>query len=141
MLALSMTVAVGTLNGILFYANILAANADTYFFPFMTPNFVTVFISWLNLDISFDVCFYVNADDGLFINLDQPYKALSFPVYIILVIIVIVASERSSKFAKIISKGNPVAVLATMVLISCAKLNSQCNPCIIFSDIYIPTTC
>ena len=32
MLALNMTVAVGTLNGILFYANIVAANADTHFF-------------------------------------------------------------------------------------------------------------
>ena len=32
MLALNMTVAVGTLNGILFYAHIAAANVDTYFF-------------------------------------------------------------------------------------------------------------
>ena len=31
MLALNMTVAVGTLNGILFYANIVSANVDTYF--------------------------------------------------------------------------------------------------------------
>ena len=33
----------------------------------------------------------------------------------------IVASEYSSKFAKIIGKGNPVAVLATMILLSYAK--------------------
>jgi hypothetical protein len=32
MLALNLTVAVGTLNGILFYANIVAANSETYFF-------------------------------------------------------------------------------------------------------------
>ena len=51
MLALNMTVTVGTLNGILFYANIVAANADTYFFAFTTPDFTTMFISWLNLDI------------------------------------------------------------------------------------------
>ena len=51
MLALNVTVAVGTLNGIFFYANIVAANADTYFLPFKTPDFVTVFISWLNFDI------------------------------------------------------------------------------------------
>ena len=57
MLALNMTVAVGTLNGILFYANIVAVNADIYFLPSTTPNFVTVFISWLNLDIGFDACF------------------------------------------------------------------------------------
>ena len=123
MLALNTTVAVGTLNGILFYANIVAANADTYFLPFTTPDFVTVFISWLNLDISFDICFR-----GLIftdIHRDEVYKALLqliFPAYIIsLVFIVIVASHYSSKFAKLIGKGNPVAVLATMILLSYAR--------------------
>ena len=57
--------------------------------------------------------------------MDQLYKALlvlAFSVYVILlVIIVIVTSECSSKFAKIIGKGNPVAVLATMILLSYAK--------------------
>ena len=119
MLALNMTVAIGTLNGILFYAHIVAANADTYFLPFTTPNLVTVFISWLNLDTGFDACFFDK-------NEARVYKALlqlTFPAYIIfLVIIVIMACERSSKFAKIISKGNPVAVLATMILLSYAKL-------------------
>ena len=59
MLALNMTVAVGTLNGILFYANIVAAKSDTYFIPFSAPNIVSMFISWLNLDIGIDVCFKV----------------------------------------------------------------------------------
>ena len=117
MLALNMTVAVGTLNGILFYANVVAARADTYFFPFKTHTFVTVFISWLNLDIGFDVC--------LFKEMNVVHKALiqlAFPTYIIiLVVAVIVASECSSRFAKLISKGNPVAVLATMILLSYAK--------------------
>ena len=125
MLALNMTVAVGTLNGILFYANIIAANADTYFWPFMTPDFVTVFILWLNLDIGFDACFYVKNDSTPQVDKALLYKALiqlAFPAYVIfLVIIVIVASECSSKFAKIIGKGNPVAVLATMILLSYAK--------------------
>ena len=116
-----MTVAVGTLNGILFYAHIVAANAETYFFAFLTPHIVTVFISWLNLDIGFDVCLF----EGLH-PLIKPLTQLAFPAYIILlVIIVIVASECSSKFARIIGKGNPVAVLATMILLSYAKfLNS-----------------
>ena len=125
MLALNMTVAVGTLNGILFYANIVAANADIYFLPSTTPNFVTVFISWLNLGIDFDVCFTEDLNVRI-IAIEILYKSLlqlAFPVYVIfLVIIVIVASERSSKFAKIIGKGNPVAVLATMILVSLAKL-------------------
>ena len=90
----------------------------------MSPDFVTVFISWLNLDIGFDVCFFVE-NERLEIYPYHVYKALiqlSFPAYVIfLVVIVIVASECSSKFAKIIGKGNPVAVLATLVLLSYAK--------------------
>ena len=121
MLALNMTVAVGTLNGIFFYANIVAANADSYFSPFKSPDFVTVFISWLNLDIGFDICFSGSA----LVEKVHAFKALirlTFPAYVILlVIIVIVASEYSSKFAEIIGNGNPVAVLATMILLSCAK--------------------
>ena len=77
MLALNMTVAVGTLNGIIFYVNIVAAKADTYFLPFSTPVLVTVFISWLNLDIGFDVCFVANKPDNNneITNLAQLYKA------------------------------------------------------------------
>jgi hypothetical protein len=62
MLALNVTVAVGTLNGIFFYAHIVAANAETYSFPFKSPNFITVFISWLNFDIGFDICFTESVD-------------------------------------------------------------------------------
>jgi hypothetical protein len=122
MLVLNMTVAVATLNGILFYANIVAANADTYFFPFTTPNFITVFISWINLEIGFDICIF----DGTDYLTKGAIQFVFFPIYIVLlVIIMIVASECSSKFAKIISKlGNPAAVLATMILFSHAKLST-----------------
>ena len=121
MLALNLTVAVGTLNGILFFANTIVVNMDTYFAPFTSPNFVTVFISWLNLDIGFDVCF-INSTDNSVIRISKTLLQLVFPSYVIvLVIVVIVVSECSSKFAKMIGKGNPVAVLATMVLLSYSK--------------------
>ncbi len=104
------------------YTHIIATNADIYFSPFKTPNFVTVFISWLNLDIGFDVCFIGSESSEIahvFLSLTQ----LAFPAYVILlVVIMIVASEYSPKFAKVIGKGNPVAVLATMILLSYAKL-------------------
>ena len=127
-LALNMTIAIGTLNGILFYAHIVAANADTYFVPFKTPNFVTVFISWLNLDIGFDVCFSASAQTEV-VHVSRAFLQLAFPVYVTcLVIIIIVASEYFPKFAKIIGKGNPVAVLATMILISSAKFLNTVLP-------------
>ena len=69
MLTLNLTVAVGTLNEILFYANIVAANADIYFIRFLSSNnIVTVFISWLNLDIGFDVCILCTVKDRVHLN-------------------------------------------------------------------------
>ena len=122
MLALNLTVAIGTFNGILFYANTIAVNVDTYFAPFTSPNLVTVFISWLNLDIGFDVCFINSTNNVVVIHVSKALLQLVFPSYVIvLVVVVIVASECSSKFAMMIGKGNPVAVLATMVLFSYSK--------------------
>ena len=117
LLSFNLTVAVGTLNGIIFYANIVFANRSILL-PSSTPIFITIFISWLNLEIGFDTCFY----DGL----DTYWKTLlqlAFPAYVIfLVILVIVVSEYSNKFAQLIGKRNPVATLTTLILLSYAKL-------------------
>ena len=50
LLVLNMTVAVGTLNGLIFYANIIYAN-KSILLPFQESSLVTVFISLLNLEI------------------------------------------------------------------------------------------
>ena len=115
--AFNMTIAVGTLNGILLYGNLVILNADIYFLPFSSPNFVTVFISWLNLDIGFDFCLFEGMDRS-----DKSQVQLAFPAYIILlVVVVIIFSECSSKFARLVGNGNPIAVLATMILLSYSK--------------------
>ena len=116
-LALNFTVAVGTLNGIIFYANIIGANSNI-FFLYSTQNFLTVFLNWLNLEIGFDCCLYK--------GMDAHWKTLiqlAFPVYlIVLVLMVIVISEHSIKFAQLIGRMNPVATLATLILLSYTKL-------------------
>ena len=115
--ALNMTIAIGTLNGILFYCNVIIANRYTFFASFSSSNFVTVFISWINLDIGFDVCFFEGMDGSA-----KAMIQLLFPAYIfLLVIIVIILSEYSSKFSRLVGKGNPVAVLTTMILLSNSK--------------------
>ena len=117
LLALNLTVAVGTLNGIILYVNIVAANNHT-FLPFSTPNFLTVFIAWLNLDIGFDTCFFKGMDTYW-----KMLFQLVFPAYVIfLVVMVIFISEHSTRFARLISRKNPVATLATLILLSYAKL-------------------
>ena len=117
LLILNLTVATGTLNGIIFYANIVSSNSST-FFPPTVSKFVTFFISWLNLEAGFDSCFF----EGL----DAYWKTLLqlvFPSYIIfLVAVVIIVSEHSPRFAKMIGQRNPVATLATLILFSYTKL-------------------
>ena len=117
LLALNLTVAVGTINGIVLYANIVNANIST-FFPFTEPNYATVFIAWLNLELGIDNCFF----EGM----DMYWKILFqlvFPVYVIfLVVMVILISEHSTKFARLIGRKNPVATLDTLILLSYSKL-------------------
>ena len=114
---LNITVAVGTLNGLLFYANIVAANR-VVLLPYPEPNFITVFISWLNLELGIDVCYIEGLD-----TYTKTWLQLAFPIYIIfLVALLIVVSQYSSKLSQIIAKRNPVATLATLILISYGKL-------------------
>ena len=116
LLMLNLTVAVGTLNGIIFYANVLYN-----FIPSLSHSritFYSVFVSWLNLELGFDLCFFkgMNAYSKIWIE-------LLFPTYVIfLVIMIILVSEWSVRFSHLIGKKNPVATLATLILFSYTKL-------------------
>ena len=118
LLALNLTVAIGTLNGIIFYANIVYANNSVFLPSTERFNFITVFISWLNLDIGFDTCFFVGMD-----AYSKTLLQLAFPGYVFfLVFMVIIISKHSVRFSKLIGKRNPVATLATLISLSYAKL-------------------
>ena len=113
---LHLTVASGTLSGLIFYANIIQANHQV-FFPRATANLATHFISWLNLDLGMETCFY----DGMDIYAYSWLQFL-FPFYIWSIICAIILISRYSKtFAKILGH-NPVAVLATLLLLSYSKI-------------------
>ena len=113
----NLTVAKGTLNAMIFYANLFGGN-QALFLPFENINFQRLFITWLNLDVGFDVCFFKGLDMYL-----KVWLQLLFPLYLILLVIaVILASQYSMKFAKLIGKQNPIATLATLILLSYARL-------------------
>ena len=57
LLVCKLTVATGTLSGLLFYANIIGVNR-TIFLPRYSTNALTVFIAWLNLNFGIETCFY-----------------------------------------------------------------------------------
>ena len=123
LLVLNMTVAVGTLNGLIFYANILYAN-KSILFPndFQKANFLITFVSWLNLDIGIDTCYFPGMNTYV-----KTWLQFAFPAYVILlVVLVIIFSSYSSRFSNLIGRRDPVATLATLVLLSYAKLLETC---------------
>ena len=116
LLALNLTVAIGSLNAIIFYANIVAANKSVFFPPGVS--FASVFISWLNFDLGFDVCFFNGMDTYI-----KTWRQLAFPAYIIILVVVIIQlSYYFDAFGRLIGKKDPVATLATLILLSYAKL-------------------
>ena len=116
-MALNLTVASGTIHGLIFYANILIASRSL-FMPFETPNVLSIFISWINLDLGIETCFYNGMDSYAKVLLQ-----LAFPTYIILITItIIIIREYSIRFATLIGKKDPVATLCTLILLSYSKL-------------------
>ena len=116
LLIFRITVATGTLNGLIVYANILSLNRDILLST-NSANFLTVFIAWLNLDFGIPLCFYNGMDAYA-----RTWLQFVFPVYIWLVIgLIILLSNISQRIAKVFGT-NPVAVLATLFLLSYTKI-------------------
>ena len=93
-----------------------------------------MFISWLNLEVGFGTCFY----EGM-TTYWKIWLQLAFPTYIIvLVVMVIVVSEHSMRFSRLIAKRNPVATLATLILLSYTKLLRTVITSLSFATVYYP---
>ena len=117
LLVLNLTVAIGTLNAIIFYANIMAATKSTFFSP-SEVSFASVFISWLNFDIGIDTCFFDGMDTYI-----KTWLQLAFPTYIIFIVVVMIQlSYHFDGFGRLLGKKDPVATLATLILLSYTKL-------------------
>ena len=118
LMLLNLTVTTGTINGLIFYANVVRAN-NAVFFPGnkSTTSFLSWFIAWLNLDLGIETCFYNGLDAYA-----KTWLQFAFPFYIwLLVALIIVSSKYSRRIAKICRK-NAVQVLATLFILSYAKL-------------------
>ena len=119
---LDMTVTEGTLNAIIFYMNVVSVNRSTFFGPPKGGNTVPmkvlkVFVSWMNLDLGHDVCFYngMNA-------IEKTVFQFLFPLYLwFLAGLIIYLCRKSSLVSKMVGE-NAVKLLATIILLSYAKL-------------------
>ena len=113
---LHLTVTAGTLHGLIFYANIIAANHHI-FFPQTPNNPASIFIAWLNLGLGIQTCFYNGMDVYA-----KTWLEFVFPVYIwVIVGLLVYISYRSVTVTKLLGS-SPVPVLATLFLLSYAKI-------------------
>ena len=116
LIALNLTVSVGTINGLIFFANIVKLK-DRVFFSYGQIPLLHQFVSWLNLELGFEVCFYSRM---------TPYAKMwlqfLFPIYVwLLALLIIVLCRYSSRVARLV-RHNAVPVLATLFLMPYARI-------------------
>ena len=115
---LNLTVSQGTINGLIFYANIVWAY-QYVFLPtaFVYFRFFYVFLAWINLDFGIETCFV----KGL-TAFWKTWLQFLFPLYIWSIAGgIIFVAHRSKRMTKVFGN-NSVDVLATLFLLSYAKL-------------------
>ena len=114
---LRLTVATGMINSVILYANFVQINRSIFLPTDSTRNILTVFIAWMNLDLGFETCFY----DGM-TAYSQTWLQFAFPLYVwMLMGLIIVTCRYSVTLSKLIGH-NPIAVLATLLLMSYNKV-------------------
>ena len=113
---IDLTISQGTLNGLVFYANIVKGN-EYLLFTEKLASPLAVFIAWLNLDLGVETCF----TSGL-TAYGKTWLQFVFPLYIWSIAgLIIILAKYSDKVAKLMGN-NSVPVLATLFLLSYAKL-------------------
>ena len=115
---LSFTIGDGAINGVIFYAAFLHLNKNLLFLNYSNGNLFVIFISWLNLDFGFNVCFY----NGL-TSYMKVWLQFIFPLSLYVTeIIVNISSYRSSKLARITGARNRMKIMATLFLLGYIKI-------------------
>ena len=113
---IDLTISQGTLNGLVFYANIVKANEYLLYNDKQT-NPLAVFIAWLNLDLGIETCLF----NGL-TAYGKTWLQFVFPLYIWSIAgLIIILAKYSDRVAKVMGN-NSVPILATLFLLSYAKL-------------------
>ena len=117
LLLVKMTVSSGTINGLISYANIVSFSGLLDHQNCVIHPFLHIFISWINLDLGIEVCFYSGMD-----VYQKTWLQFVFPLYIwFLVGVIILMCHYSSTVMKLMGMRN-IEVLATLFLLSYAKL-------------------
>ena len=113
---LQLTVTLGAINGLVFFCNCMSINEELFFNAVISEfSFLRIFVSLINLELGFEVCFY----DGMS-QLAKTGLQFVFPIYFGLLMLVIVFF---SKFYNIKTfSQSSLSILATLIVLSYLKL-------------------
>jgi len=115
---LRLTVILGTINGLIFFCNVMSINEEVFFNMNISRfTFLRVFVSTVNLDLGFEICFY----DGMS-QIVKTGLQFVFPVYLWLLILVIVYLSRYSHCFRAKVSNEALPVLATLMFLSYSKV-------------------
>ncbi len=132
LLLVKMTVSSGTTNGLILYANILSFSGLLDHHTCSIHPVLRVFLSWINLDLGIEVCYYSGMD-----VYQKTWLQFVFPFYIwFLVGVIILFCHYSSRVMKLMGMRN-IEVLATLFLLSYAKLLKTIVTAFSFTDLLV----
>ena len=118
------------MNELIFYVNVISVNKHLYYSQ-TNINPATLFIAWLNLDIGIETCFF----NGL-TAYSKTWLQFVFPLYIWAIAgLIIIIAKYSDRVAKVMGN-NGVPVLATLFLLSYAKLFNTIITAMSYTTLY-----
>ena len=110
---LKLTVTNGTINGIIFYANVVSINDSVFLTNDNVFKPLRVFTSFVNLDLGIETCFYNGMD-----SYAKMWLQLFFPFYLIIIAASIIIASRYSYRILRLTYTRSLPVLATLFLLS-----------------------
>ena len=110
---LNLTVTKATINGVILYANIININYSTFLNNDNVLDPLKMFISFVNLDLGIETCFYNGMD-----NYTKLWLQLFFPTYLIFIAFTIIIASRYSSRILRLTYSRSLPVLATLFLLS-----------------------
>ena len=132
LLLVKMTVSTGTTNGLIFYANIISFSGLLDYQACSIHPILRVFLSWINLDLGIEVCFYSGMD-----VYQKMWLQFAFSFYIwFLVGAIILFCQYSSRVMKLMGLRN-IEILATLFLLSYAKFLKTIFSALSFTNIMV----
>ena len=115
---LKLTVALGMINGLIFFCNMMSINEKLFFNTKISEySFLRMFISLINLDLGIEICFY----DGMS-QLVKTGLQFVFPVYLWLLMVIIIYMGKHYIHSRSLSFRSAIPILATLILFSYLKI-------------------